>query len=153
MTGGGPDYNAIAQEEQEIQEGLIEIQQKPKKNYEEILKEQYNEVGFGFFQILLAICCGSGFFVNGMEITFVYSIEILPIFPKKTPQNHKKSMIGIIMLSLKNQWDLSKFQTGSLASAIFLGMAIGAAFGGMIADRSNFFFFFYLNKKHGPDKK
>ncbi|MER0070191.1 MFS transporter [Corynebacterium sp. KPL2850] len=44
-------------------------------------------------------------------------------------------LISFIMAALAVHWDLSSTQTSWLASAGFLGMALGAAFGGLLADK------------------
>lgn len=44
-------------------------------------------------------------------------------------------LISFIMAALAVHWDLSSTQTSWLASAGFLGMALGATFGGLLADK------------------
>lgn len=44
-------------------------------------------------------------------------------------------LISFIMAALALHWDLSSTQTSWLASAGFLGMAIGASVGGLLADK------------------
>ncbi|MBK4145337.1 MFS transporter [Corynebacterium macginleyi] len=44
-------------------------------------------------------------------------------------------LISFIMAALAVHWDLSSAQTSWLASASFLGMALGATFGGLLADK------------------
>ena len=45
-------------------------------------------------------------------------------------------LISFIMAALVVHWDLSNTQTSWLASAGFVGMALGATFGGLLADKS-----------------
>ncbi|MDN5719854.1 MFS transporter [Corynebacterium sp.] len=44
-------------------------------------------------------------------------------------------LIGFIMAALTTHWGLSHTETSWLASAGFIGMALGATFGGLLADR------------------
>lgn len=44
-------------------------------------------------------------------------------------------LISFIIAALAQQWDLSKVETGWIASMGFIGMAIGATLGGLLADR------------------
>ena len=44
-------------------------------------------------------------------------------------------LISFIIAALAQQWDLSGSQTGWIASVGFIGMAIGASLGGLLADR------------------
>ncbi|GGD78731.1 MFS transporter [Microbacterium murale] len=44
-------------------------------------------------------------------------------------------LISFIIAVLAQQWDLSKAETGWIASVGFIGMAIGATLGGLLADR------------------
>ncbi|AGP30082.1 MFS transporter [Corynebacterium terpenotabidum] len=44
-------------------------------------------------------------------------------------------LIGFIMAALTVHWDLSKTETSWIASIGFIGMALGATFGGLLADR------------------
>ncbi|HWV49882.1 MAG TPA: MFS transporter [Microbacterium sp.] len=44
-------------------------------------------------------------------------------------------LISFIIAVLAQQWDLSKTETGWIASVGFIGMAIGASVGGLLADR------------------
>lgn len=44
-------------------------------------------------------------------------------------------LISFIIAALAQQWDLSKAETGWIASVGFIGMAIGATLGGLLADR------------------
>ena len=44
-------------------------------------------------------------------------------------------LISFIMAALAVHWDLDPSQTSWLASAGFLGMALGATFGGLLADK------------------
>ena len=44
-------------------------------------------------------------------------------------------LISFIMAALAVHWDLGPSQTSWLASAGFLGMALGATFGGLLADK------------------
>lgn len=73
-------------------------------------------------------------------------LDRLPVTPK-----HKKLLLGagigwaldamdvglisFIMAALAVHWDLSKTQTSWLASVGFIGMALGATFGGLLADK------------------
>ncbi len=44
-------------------------------------------------------------------------------------------LISFIIAALSAQWDLSKTESGWIASVGFLGMALGASLGGLLADR------------------
>ncbi|WP_297006556.1 MFS transporter [uncultured Corynebacterium sp.] len=44
-------------------------------------------------------------------------------------------LIGFIMAALTVHWDLSRTETSWIASIGFIGMALGATFGGLLADR------------------
>ena len=44
-------------------------------------------------------------------------------------------LISFVIAALAQQWDLSKTETGWIASVGFIGMAIGATLGGLLADR------------------
>lgn len=44
-------------------------------------------------------------------------------------------LISFVIAVLAQQWDLSKAETGWIASVGFIGMAIGATLGGLLADR------------------
>ncbi|MGW8483727.1 MFS transporter [Microbacterium sp. NPDC055903] len=44
-------------------------------------------------------------------------------------------LISFIIAALAQQWDLTKTETGWIASVGFIGMAIGASLGGLLADR------------------
>ncbi|MEW1973678.1 MFS transporter [Microbacterium profundi] len=44
-------------------------------------------------------------------------------------------LISFVIAALAQQWDLSKAETGWIASVGFIGMAIGATLGGLLADR------------------
>ncbi|GAB3599167.1 MFS transporter [Microbacterium tumbae] len=44
-------------------------------------------------------------------------------------------LISFILAALAQQWDLTKTETGWIASAGFVGMALGASLGGLLADR------------------
>ena len=44
-------------------------------------------------------------------------------------------LIGFIMAALTTHWGLTHTETSWLASAGFVGMALGATFGGLLADR------------------
>lgn len=44
-------------------------------------------------------------------------------------------LISFVIAVLAQQWDLSKSETGWIASVGFIGMAIGATLGGLLADR------------------
>ncbi|ALX66956.1 MFS transporter [Microbacterium sp. XT11] len=44
-------------------------------------------------------------------------------------------LISFVLAALTQQWDLSKTEAGWVASVGFIGMAVGAALGGLIADR------------------
>ena len=73
-------------------------------------------------------------------------LDRLPVTPK-----HKRLLLGsglgwaldamdvglisFIMAALAVHWDLGPSQTSWLASAGFLGMALGATFGGLLADK------------------
>ena len=44
-------------------------------------------------------------------------------------------LIAYILLALTKQWGLSPFEQSALASTAFIGMALGASLGGLLADR------------------
>src|SRR5690606_10617622 len=44
-------------------------------------------------------------------------------------------LISFILAALSQQWDLTKTETGWIASVGFIGMALGASLGGLLADR------------------
>ncbi|MGL3150749.1 MFS transporter [Microbacterium sp. A82] len=44
-------------------------------------------------------------------------------------------LISFILAALAQQWDLSKAESGWIASVGFIGMALGASLGGLLADR------------------
>lgn len=44
-------------------------------------------------------------------------------------------LISFILAALSQQWDLTKAESGWIASVGFVGMALGAALGGLLADR------------------
>lgn len=44
-------------------------------------------------------------------------------------------LISFIIAALAQQWDLNKTETGWIASVGFIGMALGASLGGLLADR------------------
>ena len=44
-------------------------------------------------------------------------------------------LISFILAALAQQWDLSKTESGWIASVGFIGMALGASLGGLLADR------------------
>ncbi|MGO2518643.1 MAG: MFS transporter [Microbacterium sp.] len=44
-------------------------------------------------------------------------------------------LISFILAALAQQWDLSKMESGWIASVGFIGMALGASLGGLLADR------------------
>lgn len=44
-------------------------------------------------------------------------------------------LISFILAALSQQWDLTKAETGWIASVGFIGMALGASLGGLLADR------------------
>src|SRR3954451_16213909 len=44
-------------------------------------------------------------------------------------------LISFIIAALAQQWDLTKTESGWIASVGFIGMALGASLGGLLADR------------------
>src|SRR5690606_32406349 len=44
-------------------------------------------------------------------------------------------LISFILAALTQQWDISKAESGWIASVGFIGMALGASLGGLLADR------------------
>ena len=72
-------------------------------------EEVVSEIGFGWYQLLLMNVCGAGWLFDGIELT----------------------MISFIVPNLTDEWSLSPAQAGSLGSAVFAGMMIGAWCGGL----------------------
>ena len=70
-------------------------------------------VGYGTFQRKLLFICGLGWAADAMEVL----------------------LVSFAMPSMSAEWSLSKAQTSFLATAIFLGMLVGALFWGRLADR------------------
>jgi putative MFS transporter len=70
-------------------------------------------VGYGTFQRKLLFLCGLGWAADAMEVL----------------------LVSFAMPSMSAEWALSKAQTSLLATAIFIGMLVGALFWGRLADR------------------
>jgi len=78
-------------------------------SYEEALAK----VGYGTFQRKLLLICGLGWAADAMEVL----------------------LVSFAMPSMAKEWSLSPAQTGFLATAIFVGMLVGALAWGRLADR------------------
>jgi putative MFS transporter len=78
-------------------------------SYEEAL----GNVGYGHFQRRLLVICGLGWAADAMEVL----------------------LISFAMPSMAAEWSLRPAQTALLATAIFVGMFIGALVWGRLADR------------------
>lgn len=76
------------------------------------LDEALNQVGFGKFQTKLMVLCGLGWAADAMEVM----------------------LIAFVMPAVAKEWGLTKTQTGSLGTAIFLGMLAGAWLWGRLSD-------------------
>ena len=74
--------------------------------------EAIDQIGWGRFQRKLLLVCGASWAADAMEVL----------------------LIGLAIPSLLDAWGLSKAQGGQLASALFLGMLVGAWFWGMLSD-------------------
>ncbi len=75
--------------------------------------EALERVGFGRFQRRLLLVCGLGWAADAMEVL----------------------LVSFAMPAMAAEWSLSVFQKSLLATAIFVGMLIGALFWGRICDR------------------
>lgn len=89
------------------QDALIE-----KPNEEYTVDDALDKIGFGWFQGILMQILGTGWFFDGIEL----------------------GLVSFIVPVLTKTWALSPLQAGLLGSVVFLGMAIGAIFGGAISD-------------------
>ncbi len=69
-------------------------------------------VGFGRFQIKLMVLCGLGWAADAMEVL----------------------LISFVIPAVRKEWNLDATQLGLLATAIFLGMLIGALVWGRASD-------------------
>jgi putative MFS transporter len=78
-----------------------------------IISSAMDDIGFGTYQLLLMQLCGGGWLFDGIEL----------------------SLVSFIIPALVTQWGVTPVQSGAMASVVFLGMAIGAQFGGVISDR------------------
>jgi putative MFS transporter len=76
-------------------------------------EEALGAVGYGRFQRKLLLICGLGWAADAMEVL----------------------LVSFAMPSLAKLWALSPAQTGLLATAIFVGMIMGAVVWGRLADR------------------
>ncbi len=74
--------------------------------------EIIDQIGWGRFQRKLLFVCGASWAADAMEVL----------------------LIGLAIPSLTEAWGLNKAQGGQLASALFLGMLVGAWFWGMLSD-------------------
>jgi putative MFS transporter len=70
-------------------------------------------VGYGRFQRKLLLICGLGWAADAMEVL----------------------LVSFAMPSMAKEWSLSPAQTGLLATAIFVGMLVGALAWGRLADK------------------
>ncbi len=69
--------------------------------------------GYGRFQRRLLVICGLGWAADAMEIL----------------------LVSFALPAMAAEWSLSAFQKSALATAIFIGMLVGAVFWGRLADR------------------
>ncbi|EFC40996.1 sugar transporter [Naegleria gruberi] len=76
-------------------------------------EEAVEYIGFGWYQIFLMNICGAGWLFDGIELT----------------------MISFIIPQLTDEWSMTPVQAGSLGSAVFAGMMIGAWLGGIVSDK------------------
>lgn len=74
--------------------------------------EALDQIGWGRFQRKLLWVCGASWAADAMEVL----------------------LIGFAIPSLINDWGLTSAEGGQLASALFLGMLVGAWFWGMFSD-------------------
>ncbi|MBC7317825.1 MFS transporter [Candidatus Bipolaricaulota bacterium] len=77
------------------------------------LEEAIERVGFGRFQRRLLWICGAGWAADAMEVL----------------------LISFAIPAICREWGLTTAQAGFLATAIFLGMLLGAWFWGTVSDR------------------
>ena len=70
-------------------------------------------VGYGGFQRKLLLICGLGWAADAMEVL----------------------LVSFAMPSMAKEWALSPAKTGLLATAIFVGMLVGALAWGRLCDR------------------
>lgn len=69
--------------------------------------------GYGRFQRRLLVICGLGWAADAMEIL----------------------LVSFALPAMAAEWSLSAYQKSALATAIFIGMLVGAVFWGRLADR------------------
>mmetsp|Transcript_4830 Transcript_4830/g.10468 ORF Transcript_4830/g.10468 Transcript_4830/m.10468 type:complete len:100 (+) Transcript_4830:147-446(+) len=76
------------------------------------ISDVIDKIGWGPYQQMCFVLCGLDCFVDGAEVL----------------------VVSAIIASISEEWELSAFARGSVASLIFLGALVGAAMAGQLAD-------------------
>ena len=76
-------------------------------------QEAVEKIGFGTFHVMLVFLCGFGWFAEITELV----------------------IMSFVAPQIEDDFGLSSYEYGLLGSSSFIGMAIGAVFWGMMADR------------------
>jgi len=76
------------------------------------ISDVIDKIGWGQYQRMCFVLCGLDCFVDGAEVL----------------------VVSAIIASISEEWELSAFARGSVASLIFLGALMGAAMAGQLAD-------------------